>query len=247
MKIEKLRVHHLRNDAHFQFHTEFHDLVVKHCPQKMKIKPQFDAYKSLYEREDEALKKISKSALTDKIHEADKARDEIYLGMADVNKGMCRHFNKDTADAAVRIKIVLDTYGNIAKKPLNEQTSAVYNIVQDLRGDKYASYVTASGLSEWVDELDSRNIALEALMKERFGETAAKSDIVMTYARKELDEAYRQICEIINVYAMLEDAREYEEFIRTLNAVIAKYAVTLAHQHHHKRNEEPRETEDVAG
>jgi hypothetical protein len=45
-------------------------------------------------------------------------------------------------------------YGGIDKKPLNEQTSAGYNILQELNG-KYA-----------------------ALMKQRFDEAAARTDIV---------------------------------------------------------------------
>jgi hypothetical protein len=40
MKIQKLFTHSLRNDAHFQFHTEFRDLVTKNNPQTLKIKPQ---------------------------------------------------------------------------------------------------------------------------------------------------------------------------------------------------------------
>jgi len=28
LKIDKMHLNHLRNDAHFQFHTEFRDLVV---------------------------------------------------------------------------------------------------------------------------------------------------------------------------------------------------------------------------
>jgi hypothetical protein len=34
MKISKLN---LRNDAHFQFHTEFSDLVKKHNPETLKV------------------------------------------------------------------------------------------------------------------------------------------------------------------------------------------------------------------
>jgi hypothetical protein len=85
MKIVKIDTTRLRNDAHFQFHTEFRDLVAKNGAETLKIKPQYDAYLPLYDRVDEALKKIVKSEFTAKIHEADKARDEIYVGMAEMN------------------------------------------------------------------------------------------------------------------------------------------------------------------
>jgi hypothetical protein len=70
-------------------------------------------------------------------------------------------------------------------------------------------------------------------MTDRYDESASKCDIVMKEARKDVDEAYAKICDIINVYVLLEGATAYEEFIRTLNAIIAKYAVKRHHGHGH--------------
>jgi hypothetical protein len=233
MKISKINHHNLRNDAHFQFHTEFIDLVKKHNPETLKVKSMFDTYLTLYEREDEALKKINKSALTKKIHEADRARDEIFSGMVEVNNGMCKYFSKHIRDAAHRVKIVLGTYGNVSKKTLNEETSAIYNLVQDLRSEKYGNDTRDSSLMTWVDELEKRNKVFEALMKERFDETAHKTDIVLKKARGELDKVYHSIEERINALSIVEGVADYEEFIRTMNAVISKYAIKHNHRHSH--------------
>ncbi len=233
MKIQSLSTHNMRNDAHFQFHTEFRDLVVQHNPLTLKVKPQFDGYLPLYNREDEALKKIVKSEFTAKIHEADKARDEIYLGMAETVTATLRHFNPNVRQAAERLKILFDTYGNVANKPLNEETSAIYNILQELKG-KYTADVASVGLTQWVAELETRNQTFEGLVKERFDETAARTtDIVMKQARAQLDEVYKTIVERVNALAIVEGVAAYEAFIKTMNAVIAKYAVK---HHHHKHN-----------
>jgi hypothetical protein len=181
---------------------------------------------------DEALKKIVKSEFTAKIHEADKARDEIYVGMAEMNAAALKHFSPEIRDAAGRLKIVFDTYGNVASKPLNEETSAIYNILQELRG-KYAVDVATVGIGQWVAELENRNKAFENLVKERFDETAARTDIVLKEARAKLDDAYRTITEMVNALAVVEGVAAYEQFIRTLNAVIAKYAVKHHRHHHH--------------
>jgi hypothetical protein len=215
----------MRNDAHFQFHTEFRDLVVKFDAETLKIKKQFDVYLPLYAREDEALKKINKSSLTQKIQDADKERDKVFANMVEVNKAMGRHFNPEIAEAANKIKIVFDTYGNVARKPLNEQTSAVYNLLQDLRSDKYKSAMEKSGILDWVNELEVRNLAFDKLMKERFDETASKCDIVLKQARIELDEAYIAIAGRINALMVVDGEEAYEKFVKTLNAVIEKYAV----------------------
>jgi uncharacterized protein YegL len=146
---------------------------------------------------------------------------------------MCKHFSKHIAESAHKVKIVLDTYGNVARKTLNEETSAIYNLVQDLRSDKYGNETRDASLMTWVDELEKRNKAFEALVKERFDETAHKTDIVLKAARAELGKVYHSIEERINALAIVEGTADYEEFIRTMNAVVAKYAVKHHRHHHH--------------
>jgi hypothetical protein len=222
MKIENIRIAHLRNDEHFQLQNEFRDLVAAHGAEVLKIKPQFQAYQQLYEREDEALKKIVKSEFTAKIHDADKARDDIWIGMEEMVAAAHRHFSPDVRDAAARLKIVFDTYGNVASKSLDEETSAIQNILQELQG-KYAPDMALVGISQWAAELKARNNAFEALVKERDAEGAARTNIVLKDARKAVDAAFKQICDIINVYMVLEGEANYETFVRTLNEVIGRY------------------------
>jgi len=226
MKINKIYMYDLRNDAHFQFYTELLDLLNKEEAVKQKISPHFEAWLQLYNREDAALKKIVKSAITAQIQDADRARDDIYVGMVEVNTASLKHYSEDVRSAATKLKILFDTYGNVAKKPFNEQTSAVYNILQELKG-KYASDVTAVGIGGWVSELEVRNNAFAELMRERFGETADRVDIVLRDARAELDAAYLAIRERINALVVVEGEAVYENFIRNFNAVIAKYALLV--------------------
>jgi hypothetical protein len=77
----------------------------------------------------------------------------------------------------------------------------------------------------------------EALVKERYAEGASKTNVVMKEARKAIDAAFKQLRDIINVYMVLEGTADYEAFIRTLNAVVAKYAVR--HHHRHRHHTEP--------
>jgi len=223
MKINPITLIRLRNDANFQFHTEFKELVEKLTPEALKIKPLFDAYLPLYEKVDLALKKINKSAITEKIQNADRARDNIWKGLTETNTTALRHFDEEVREAAKRLKIVFDTYGNIAKKSLNEQTSATYNILQDLESSKYASDVAKVGLVQWVAELKARNLAFAELMRDRADEGSIKIDIVLRKARTQLDDAYYAIVERVNALAIVEGAADYEPFIRKLNISIAKY------------------------
>jgi hypothetical protein len=227
MKIIAIKTSHFRNNEHFQFHTEVKDIITKHGAAALKIQAQFDAYLPLYEKLDEGIKKINKSAFTADIQDADRARDEIWSAMKHMNAAALRNPAQEVRESAKRLKIIFDTYGNVAKMPLNEQTAAIYNLLQDLQG-KYAADVTAARLKTCVDELQASNAIFENLMKDRFDEAAAKTDVVVKEARAALDEAYRDIAVCINALTLMEGAAVYEQFVRALNVVVEKYAAALA-------------------
>jgi hypothetical protein len=222
MKIETLKLTHLRNDAHFQFFADFSELVNEEGAETLKIATQFQSLTALFNREDEALKKIAKSEFTAKIQAADSARDEMFAGMTEITGSCLKHYDEQVRDAATRLKILFDTYKKIDKKNLMEQTAAVTNMMQELNG-RYAPDVAAVGVGGWAAQLETRNNALHALIKERFDESAAKTDIVLRDARLEVDKQYRIIVERINALVIVEGPDAYESFIRRLNAIIAKY------------------------
>ena len=227
MKVEQLHVSHLRNDAHFQFFTDFKELVERFDATTLKIQPQFNTFLALYADEDTALKKIMKSALTAEIQEADKYRDGIWRGMLDTNKGALKHFSEPVRQAAGRLKIVFDTYGNVSVKPLDEETSALYNVLEDLKG-KYAADAATVGLTAWMTELGKANAAFETLMRARYDEAALKTDLVLKEVRLKIDEAYRVITERINAAIIIEGETTYRDFVTTLNTVIKRYSDILA-------------------
>ena len=227
MKTETVRTSHLRNDEHFQFNTEFRDLVDKTGPATLKIQSQYDAFLSAFSLEDEALKKIMKSAITADIQAADHVRDVTFRGMAGAAKAALDHFNTDVQAAAKRLKIVFDTYGNVANKPLNEETSAIYNLLQELKGP-YAADVSRTGLTDWVAELEANNSAFDKLVKDRYDESAARTGLVLKEVRLQVDAAYRTVTERIDALLLIEGDKVYEDFIRQLNVIIEKYKNTIA-------------------
>ena len=221
MRIARINLSNLRNDAHFQLNTEFRDLIVKEGADKLRIKKQFEElFLPAYKREDEALKKITKSAHTERLQAADVARDEVFLGMCDIINGNARHYNPSVKEAARKLKIITDTYGNIARKPLNEQTSAVHNLLQDLRK---GGELRSVKIEDWANELEKANMEFDAIVKERFEESAAKTTVILREARRELDIAARKIFSIIEAFALAFDSADYVNFMKTANVIIAKY------------------------
>jgi len=226
MKIKVISPPRMRNDEYFQYNVEFIELVNRYDAQRLNISALFEEYMPLFEEVDGALLKIMKSAYTEKIKKADKRRDDVFRGLVDKCRAAEKHFKPDVKQAAIEIKILFDTYGNIARKPLNEQTSAVYNLMQELEG-KFAQHVQTLDVQEWVDELRSSNNDFAEVYRSRFDETAQRTDVVLKNARKELDRKYRLIVERINALVIVEGKDKYDDFIRALNVVIDKYNASI--------------------
>ncbi|GBU20289.1 hypothetical protein R80B4_00165 [Fibrobacteres bacterium R8-0-B4] len=119
------------------------------------------------------------------------------------------------------------------RKSYNEETSAIYNLVQELKTAKYLTDVQTAGLSAWVTEAERLNNVFDSLMKASFNEKSHQCDEDLKAVRKEGDVVYHDICEIINARVKDEGPEDYEEFIKALNAVVAKYKATLNRRHGH--------------
>lgn len=236
MKISAINTVKLRNSTHFQFMTEIKDLIKVEDADKLNIKDQSAAFTAQWNKEDEALKRINKSALTQKIREADKLRDETFVGMCYLVKAMSMFFNPAIRDAAQRVQIVLNTYKKDVLNSLNSETSALYNLLQEFDLPKYTDDRINCNLNPWLNELKNRNEALDKLMKDRVKEDSLKTDVAMKDARREIDAVYREIEERINAFLVIEGAAKYESFVKQLNVLIAKYSVK--HPHHRRLDED---------
>ncbi len=241
MKILNLKSEKLRNEEHYQFQTEFKALVERFTPATLGIEEAFAAYLPLYANETEALDIITKSAVTDEIANADHLRDSNYRGLCDTVKGASNHFSDKKREAANRIQIVIDHFGNINAKTYDEQTAAIKSLIADLNG-QYAADVETLRLDEWLTELQANNNAFEALMNERYSDDAGKTQLRMKEVRKEVDTAYRTITTRIDALVVVNGLETYAPFIKELNIRVEKFNNTLAQRK--GRNAKPAQPQD---
>jgi hypothetical protein len=194
----------------------------------LKIEPQFIAYIALYNKEDDVLQKIMKSMLTDDIQASDaQKRDVTFRGLVNANKAALSHYDEEVRKAAKRLQIILDAYGNVARMRSNEETSAIYNLNQELR-EKHAPDVAAVGLNDWINKLEADNNEYAALVKSRNIELSQRSDLTMKDVRKEVDAAYRTIVERIEALMLIEGEEAYLPFVKRLNVTAEKYKNLVA-------------------
>ena len=227
MKVKRIHSSHLRNNEHFQCHTEIKGLFEEFDLNALKLEPFYSQfYIPVYNAEDEALIKIAKSMLSEERMEADRRRDSIFRGMVDATNASLNHFDDEVLAAGKRLKIIFDTYGNVAQLPLNEETAAIYNLLQDLR--RYPADMQKLGITAWADRLESENNAYEALVKAGIDEGVAKTELKAKETRAEMDKVFRQLAERIEALALIEADQVYAELMRRLNLLLDKYANTLA-------------------
>ncbi len=226
-KISRPKSKWFRNNEHFQYLTELKNLFEQNEPLALKLGTLYDKFLAAYGDEDSCIKKIEKNTFTDDRYAADQLRDGSFRGLSDTVNAALNHYNPEMHAFAKRIAIPFNTYGNIAKLPLNEETSAIYNLVQELRAN-FAAEISALELAPWIDKLEADNISYENLVKTSLDEAAVKTDLKAKETRLEADRITGKILDCIESFIVLEGEEEYSDVAKKLNLIIEKYDNTLA-------------------
>jgi hypothetical protein len=244
MKFRRFRIEDLKNEEWFQFYTEFKTLAEQYSPATLNIDALFATFLSLYAGADAALEIIRKSAATEQLAETDHARDVVFRGFSDTVKAGLSHFDSAKREAARRLEIVLNHYGNIARKSYDEETATIYNFLQEVNG-VHAADVAALGLGEWVSKLDADNKAFDALLQTRYTENAGKPDVRMSEIRRETDRNYRDMLDRIDASILLNGEKQYVSFVNALNIRAEHYANIIAQRKGRKKTDaKPAESEN---
>jgi len=226
MKVQSIEFRRMRNGEYFQFHTQFIQLLSRSGAANLKVEAQFEAYLPFYRRADEALKKATSSALTEKLRNANKRRGMAFRGLVGNNRAGLQHFRPEVQEAAKKLSILFNAYGNLARKPFNEQTSGVHHLVRRLN-ERFAAELQNVGLQEWVAELEAANNEFATLYRERLDESAQQTTAVLGQERKNMDTAYKQLVQRLNALVVVEGEQAYGDFIGALNRLLSEYKTTL--------------------
>jgi hypothetical protein len=227
MEIASLYLHNQRNAGHYQFQTDFNSAIIKYTPQALGIVDDYATYAPLLENEGVALVAITKSATTEEIEVGDKNRDFTFRGLADKVTNSMNHFNPEVREAAKRVKVIFDGYGNLTPKPNDEESGLISSLIADLRTKVSAEIVTL-GIVDWIAELELQNNVFIALEATRNSEEASRTELRMKQVRVEVDAAYNKIVKRINALIVVNGEAPYTEFVKELNARIGRAQDSIA-------------------
>jgi hypothetical protein len=233
---------HLRNEAHAEFHRTVNALIVEKNPADLEIATEYAAYKSACDKEITLLDIVRTSKYTQDINEQDKKRDGIYRGFAYAVQSALEDFDPDKRGAAKHIHLVLQHYGNLGRKPFDQETAAIDDLLRELQyapdtippedghDSRAASPVETLGLRSWLDELYAANRQFKTLMQARYDEAAHRPAEQMRATRREVDQAYYKVIERIEALETIRGEGIHRAFADELNAVASRYRNILARQ-----------------
>ncbi|MDR0726233.1 MAG: DUF6261 family protein [Prevotellaceae bacterium] len=227
--ITRLNYRNLKNEAHVEFHNTVDNLfVVEFPPETIGVRKQYDVYKPLFEGEVSLLDVVKKSSYTGEIKVQNNKRNTAFRGLSDQVKSSTNHFNLEKQKAALQISIVLDNYGNIAARPIDQETAAIDDLLRELRGSNYSESIALLNLEEWLTQLDIENRRFRELMFARYEESAKRPTANMRETRIKVDKAFMDIVRTIEALVLINGITDYEPFIIKLNVIIEHYKNIIA-------------------
>jgi hypothetical protein len=221
--IIRLDLAQLRNETHVELNENVNRLIEDFTPGALGIVPQYQVYKPAFDAEVAVLDVIRKSEYTAEILDQDHVRDGIFRGFDEAVQSAQHHFVPAKQEAAKRIAVVFEHYGNISAKTYDQETAAIDDLIRELATGDYPTLVTLLGLNDWIIQLDVENQKFKNLMATRYTEASQRPTTRMKAARVETDKAFHSIIYQIEALALVNGIAAYEAFIRELNAVFERY------------------------
>ena len=212
----------MNNGAHFTFVSNMAERAEKDSAVSEKCKAQVAALREAVKAEDENLQISAKSLTTDKIAEADRLRDQLYVGYKKAVSGYTDFPVADMAEAAKMLAQHVKDYKIDVKAQLDKETGLLVNFIQDLEG-KYKPQVDALSLGAFVEKLKAANEDVRSLTSQRTDERSAKTAGALKATQNASDEAYKMLAMHVNAHALLEGEEAYAAFINYANTEIEHF------------------------
>ncbi|MDR3246723.1 MAG: DUF6261 family protein [Prevotellaceae bacterium] len=239
--IQRIEVTHLRTKTHFELMTEIGKVLSGSAGKALKIDGQVTLFFELLTDEDTAILQVRKYETTDKIGNLNTKRDNLLRGINNLLKAALIHFDPQVCDAAKKLMIVFRAYGKIVDLPYDDETAAIYNLLQET--DRRSVEAEAAGIAAWLAELRQTNEELRNLMAVRYSEESKRTHLKLRDVRRQIDAVYHDIVYRLEAGATLDGAEQYNEIFAEINARISRYANILA-QEQGRRNKKKENIEN---
>jgi hypothetical protein len=236
------------NGMHVEYVREVLMSLEKYGPDALGVRPFFDPFRQAVNNEITALEYIPKSADTKRIAKANNKFDNTFAGMRTYTHSFLNSVNDAEVYAAENLKVVLDKYGNIARKPYRQELSLSHNLVEDLR--KRPNDIQVINLTTWINAHEMAANELFALLEKRNEEMARQINLHVRKMRKETDFYYHKnvnrINSMINIHGKDYVTGFFDEFNQRATEYNNKYAQHIGRLRAEKEKKKKKEQEKQA-
>ena len=218
----------LANEAHVSFHEELIKIIANHNPAMLDIDGVYKDYKEAFDAEIGVLDMVRASVHTAEIAAQDDIRDKAYYALVTALKLAGQTLTElEDVKAIHNLELVLNSYGNIARKTYDQETAAIDDLMRELEAN-YLADVVQLKLQDRLVALANENQKFKVLMTKRYEETSEKPNLRMRTARQITDTLYRAILNFIEAKIVVHKGKEFMDLSKALNAVAKRHKDLLA-------------------
>ena len=175
-----------------------------------------------------ALAQVRKNEETQKIVEADVARDKATSAFGLALKLHAAADDPAEVEASRSLGILFATYKNLAKLNYEAESLAIDKLVGELNSPAYSEKITYLHMSKYVASLDETNGAFKNLFSGRMVATAMSESFDMKAIRSELQSTYNDFCDYVLAMAKALNTPLFVTALNLLNAARKYYTDLLA-------------------
>lgn len=175
-----------------------------------------------------AIAQVRKNEETEKIVEADAARDKAVSAFSLALKLHASADDPEEAEASRSLGILFGTYKNMAKLNYEAESLAIDKLVNELNSPAYSEKITALYMTKYVTRLNDTNAIFKTLFSGRMVGTAMNETYDMKAIRSELQSTYNDFCEYVLAMAKALNTPLFLTALNLLNTARKYYADQLA-------------------
>lgn len=187
-------------------------------PAPAKLMAQIEAFNKAYADLDTAYRADTYSLDTDELKAADKECDDIFRGIAKmVDAQLDFNFNPELKMAAKRVKQAIDKFGIDVSEDYLAENNKLQQLIQEItESTQLTADSKALGLETAFAQLKEKATLVRDLLTSRGLAKAPKGR--MKQARQAVEDEYRQLIQLLNAYALVDDdEHRFDSLFNLLN------------------------------
>ena len=214
----------LTNAQYYSFMTAFAEQLQSAAFTATAIRKRQTALEEQVALVDKYLKIQQGSYLSQEIYDTDHRGDLAYGTAHSVVLAWLNREFQPQAEAAEALNRVFKLYKINTGAQYDEEWGLVGNFLTDIRKPELEAHVATLGIGGPLQVLSDCYTQIKALIRQRDDELNGKVKGALAQTRKDCDQAYNAVLDIIEAAALMaDDATTYYEFITRWNTALTRY------------------------